>query len=121
MPGWLGGIFGQPATGPAWIEVGELRGRLQRGETPLVVDVRGPDEFDGPLGHIDGARNVPLHELPERIAEIGRAGTPIVVVCLTDKRSAQAAQALAEAGIRDVVVLRGGMRAWRDAQAQPEA
>jgi rhodanese-related sulfurtransferase len=36
-----------------------------------------------------------------------------VLVCLTDKRSSQAAAELAAAGARDVAVLRGGMRAWR--------
>jgi rhodanese-related sulfurtransferase len=113
MAGWFGRLFGRRAAGPAWIEVGELRDRLARGERPLILDVRGPDEFDGPLGHIDGARNVPLSELPRHIAEIGQGAAPVVVVCLTDKRSSQAAAALAEAGLRDVAVLRGGMRAWR--------
>jgi rhodanese-related sulfurtransferase len=118
MPGWLGRLFGRNEAGPVrigpvWIEPGELRDRLGRGEHPLILDVRGPDEFGGPLGHIDGARNVPLAELPNRISEIGRETGPIVVVCLTDKRSSQAAMSLAEAGIRDVAVLRGGMRAWQ--------
>jgi rhodanese-related sulfurtransferase len=120
MPGWLGRLFGRKGPAgiepawiePAWIETGELRDRLGRGKAPLILDVRGPDEFGGPLGHIDGARNVPLAEVPNRISEIRRETGPIVVVCLTDKRSSQAAVALAEAGIRDVAVLRG-MRAWR--------
>ena len=113
MPGWLGRLLGRKEAGPVWIEPGELRDRLGSGENPLILDVRGPDEFDGPLGHIDGARNVPLPELPRHIAQIGREPGPIVVVCLTDKRSSQAAASLAEAGIRDIAVLRGGMRAWR--------
>src|SRR3954447_5532285 len=117
---WIGRLFGRKATGPkwiepAWIEVAALRDRLGRGEQPLILDVRGPDEFDGPLGHIDGARNVPLPELPRHLPEIGRETGPVIVVCLTDKRSSQAAVSLADAGIRDVVVLRGGMRAWRGA------
>ena len=120
MPGWLGRLFGRREAGPVWIEllwieIGELRDRLGRGERPLILDVRGPDEFDGPLGHIEGARNVPLAELPHHMAEIGREAGQIVVVCLNDKRSSQAAASLAEAGIRDVAVLRGGMRAWRGA------
>jgi rhodanese-related sulfurtransferase len=113
MPGWLGKLFGRNEAGPVWIEPGELRDRLARGEAPLILDVRGPDEFDGPLGHIEDARNVPLAELPSRIAEIGREAGPIVAVCLTDKRSSQAAASLAGSGIRNVAVLRGGMRAWR--------
>ena len=113
MPGWLRRIFGRSAAGPRWIEAAELRGRLADGEKPLVVDVRGPEEFDGPLGHIEGALNVPLSALPRRIPEIGGAAAPVVLVCLTDKRSSQAAAMLTKAGIRDVSVLRGGMRAWR--------
>jgi rhodanese-related sulfurtransferase len=77
------------------------------------VDVRGPDEFDGPLGHIDGARNVPLAELRASIPELAAQGRPLVMVCLTDKRSSQAASELAAAGTRDVAVLRGGMKGWR--------
>jgi rhodanese-related sulfurtransferase len=117
MPGWFGRLFGRKEAGPVriepvWIEPGALRDRLGCGERPVILDVRGADEFDGPLGHIDGARNVPLPELPRHIAEIGRESGPVVVVCLTDKRSLQAAASLADAGIRDVAVLRGGMRAW---------
>jgi rhodanese-related sulfurtransferase len=113
MPGWLGRLSGRKEAGPVWIEPRELRDRLGRGERSLILDVRGPDEFDGPLGHIEGARNVPLTELSRHVPEIGRETGPIVVVCLTDKRSSQAAAALAAAGVREVAVLRGGMRAWR--------
>jgi rhodanese-related sulfurtransferase len=118
MPGWLGRLFGRGQAAPVrivpdWIEPGELRDRLGRGERALILDVRGPDEFDGPLGHIDCARNLPLPELLRHIAEIGRETGPVIVVCLTDKRSSQGAASLAAAGIRDVAVLRGGMRAWR--------
>jgi rhodanese-related sulfurtransferase len=114
---WFGRLFGRKEAGPVrtepvWIETGELRDRLARGERPLILDVRGPDEFDGPLGHIDGARNVPLPELPRHIPQIGQETGPVIVVCLTDKRSSQAAALLAGSGVRDVAVLRGGMRAW---------
>ena len=102
--------------GPAWIETADLRRRLRRGEMHMVVDVRSPEEFDGELGHIPGALNVPLSGLAGRAADLGRAGLPIVLVCLTDRRSSQAAGELAAAGIRDVAVLRGGMKAWREGE-----
>lgn len=111
MRSWLSRLF-RPAA-PAWIEASDLRQRLDAGEAPLVVDVRGPDEFDGPLGHITGARNLPLADLATHRRELLAAGRPIVFVCLTDKRSAQAAAELAIAGGHDIAVLRGGMTAWR--------
>jgi rhodanese-related sulfurtransferase len=101
--------------GPAWVEPADLRRRLRRGDMYMVIDVRSPEEFDGALGHIPGALNIPLPALAARIADLARAGLPIVLVCLTDKRSSQAAADLTAAGIRDVAVLRGGMTAWRGA------
>jgi rhodanese-related sulfurtransferase len=106
-------LFRRPAGDLAWVEPGDLRRRLRRGEMRLVIDVREPDEFDGPLGHISGALNLPLAMLGGRGADLARAGLPIVLVCLTDKRSSQAAAELAALGVRDVAVLRGGMKGWR--------
>jgi rhodanese-related sulfurtransferase len=100
-----------------WIEVGELAPRLAGAEAIAVIDVRGPDEFSGPLGHIAGARNVPLPELPGRVAELrSLIETPVVLVCKTDKRSASAAVMLDAAGFHDVFVLRGGMVRWNEAE-----
>jgi rhodanese-related sulfurtransferase len=101
-----------------WLEPTELQQRLDSGAAPVVVDVRSPEEFAGPLGHIDGAVNIPLGDLPARRNELAAAKRPIVTVCLTDKRSAQAAAQLIAAGIRPVAVLRGGMRQWRAASGE---
>lgn len=96
-----------------WVEVDELAGRLGRADRVAVVDVRGPDEFRGPLGHIPVASNLPVGELPGRLSELSELkGSPLVVVCRTDKRSARAAALLRDAGFRDVQVLRGGMERW---------
>jgi len=78
-----------------------------------VIDVRGKDEFWGPLGHIAKARNIPIAELNERLPELaGLKRTPVVLVCLSDKRSASGANLLSRAGYRQVSVLRRGMRQW---------
>jgi rhodanese-related sulfurtransferase len=108
----LARLFGRNAPEPRWVEVDGLRQALAGVTARLVVDVRGTDEFDGPLGHIAGARNIPLPELAAHGDEIAAAGRPVVCVCLTDKRSAVAATQLAAAGFGDVAVLRGGMKAW---------
>ena len=111
----LARLFGRSAAAPVWVEPAQLQRWLAGEGAPVIVDVRGPDEFDGPLGHIDGARNIPLAEIPAHGHELAAEGRPLVVVCLTDKRSSQAAAELVAAGLRNVAVLRGGMKAWRAA------
>jgi rhodanese-related sulfurtransferase len=94
---------------PRWLEenVGEVQ----------LIDVREPDEFEGPLGHIDGARLIPLGGLADRVSEIDR-DRPVVTVCRAGARSAQATVILGRAGLTDVANLSGGMLRWR-AQGYP--
>jgi len=115
MPTALSRLFRKALPELQWIEIAALRNALAGADAPLVLDVRGADEFDGPLGHIAGARNIPLPELAAFHSEIADAARPVICVCLTDKRSSAAAAQLAAAGINEVGVLRGGMKAWRDA------
>jgi rhodanese-related sulfurtransferase len=119
MAGLFSRLYGRShGADPVWIEPADLQRRLAAGDPLLLLDVRGPDEFAGPLGHIAGAVNLPLPELPRHLADLGAEPRPLVVVCMTDKRSSRAASAIAAAGHRDVAVLRGGMARWR--QTGPE-
>ena len=77
-----------------------------------VLDVREPDEFTGPLGHIHGATLVPLGDLAGRASELPR-DKPIVAVCRAGSRSAHATAILQKAGFADVANLPGGMLRWR--------
>jgi len=100
----------------AWIEATELKRRLDGGEAVTVIDVRGADEFIGPLGHIATARNIPVAELGSRLGELaGFEQAPLVIVCRTDRRSATAARTLRAAGFIQVGVLREGMVQWNKA------
>ena len=78
----------------------------------MLVDVRERDEYEGPLGHIKGSRLIPLSELPSRASELAR-DTPVVAVCRSGARSAQAVVMLQKAGFVDVANLAGGMLRWR--------
>jgi glyoxylase-like metal-dependent hydrolase (beta-lactamase superfamily II)/rhodanese-related sulfurtransferase len=80
-----------------------------------VLDVREPQEFIGPLGHLPGARLVPLGTLSQRLGEL----TPlrereVVVVCRSGNRSASGASALSAAGFARVSSLQGGMLRWNE-------
>jgi len=74
--------------------------------------VREPDEFNGPLGHVPGAKLVPLGILSKRSEELSKA-KPIVTVCRSGARSAQATVLLGKAGFEKVANLSGGMLRWR--------
>ena len=95
--------FGRSPAPPAWIEAAALAARRERDAAVLILDVRGADEFTGPLGHIAGATNLPLDKLPEHIADVVRHDLPVVVVCKTDRRSSIAANQLMKAGVADVI------------------
>lgn len=77
-----------------------------------IVDVREPHEFDGPLGRIRGAKLIPLGALAARSGELAR-DRPVVAVCRSGARSAQASVLLQRVGFSAVANLAGGMLRWR--------
>jgi sulfur dioxygenase len=77
-----------------------------------IIDVREPDEYVGPLGHIRGAKLIPLGQLTQRVGELSR-DRPLVMVCRSGARSAQATVLLQRAGFPRVANLNGGMLRWR--------
>jgi sulfur dioxygenase len=91
---------------PTWLE--------EHLESVQVLDVREPDEFEGPLGHLPGALLIPLGTLAARTGELA-ADKPVVTVCRAGGRSAQAAILLRRAGFDRVANLGGGMLRWRAA------
>lgn len=74
-----------------------------------ILDVRQPEEYT--LGHIPGARLIPLPQLNERLKELDTA-KPTVVYCAIGGRSRVAAQMLAGKGFDTVYNLSGGFKAW---------
>ncbi|WP_166179220.1 rhodanese-like domain-containing protein [Rubrobacter tropicus] len=73
-----------------------------------IVDVREGWEYE--RGHLPGAANVPLGELPERMGELGKG--PIVLVCASGNRSEQGARFLSRSGFGEVANLLGGTVGW---------
>lgn len=90
------------------IDAEELKTRSQEVH---IIDVRGPDEFTGELGHIAGAKLIVLNSIPEQMDEIPKSGT-IVFVCRSGSRSAQATTYARENGVKNAYNMRGGMLRW---------
>jgi glyoxylase-like metal-dependent hydrolase (beta-lactamase superfamily II)/rhodanese-related sulfurtransferase len=83
------------------------------GATVQIVDVREPSEWVDSLGHIPGAVLVPLDALVDRQSELD-PHRPLVAVCRSGSRSAQACHRLTAAGFKCVANLAGGMLRWRE-------
>lgn len=79
-----------------------------------LLDVRQPTEYE--LGHISGARLIPVKELPNRLGELTPA-QPVLVYCAVGGRSRAAAQYLSGQGFDQVYNLSGGIKAWQGRQA----
>jgi phage shock protein E len=91
---------------------GELDGAGARklvAEGAVLLDVRTPAEFAA--GHLDGALNVPVDELPRRLDEVGPRDKPVVIYCRSGRRSATAASLMRQSGFASVHDL-GGMSRW---------
>lgn len=112
--------FVQQSAGPSWAPLRftvagiweiEPIGLAELRRTVQIIDVRAADEFTGPLGHIRGAVLIPLEQLPSRAGELSRE-IPLVTVCRSGARSAQAVVLLQKAGFAESANLAGGMLRW---------
>jgi sulfur-carrier protein adenylyltransferase/sulfurtransferase len=93
------------------ISVTELKARRDRGECPVVVDVREAQELQ--LASIPDVVHLPMNEIPARLGELDR-NAEIIVMCHAGGRSMRVAQFLAQQGFTNVANLRGGIAAWSD-------
>jgi adenylyltransferase/sulfurtransferase len=87
----------------------ELRRERAHKPSLLLIDVRERREAE--IAHIEGARLIPLRELPGRLAELP-AHAEIVTHCHHGVRSLQAREILKGAGFPNVRSLAGGIDAW---------
>ena len=88
----------------------ELVAWRARGDAIDLVDVREPGEWA--LGHLPGARHVPLGSVSAALDTFARDRTT-VLYCKGGTRSAQAARMLQEDGFTNVWSLTGGILRWR--------
>lgn len=87
----------------------ELKDKLDRGERPVMLDVRQP--WEAKICSLPGSRNIPMGELAQRATELER-GEEIVVYCHHGMRSAAVAGMLHHMGYARVLNLEGGISRW---------
>ncbi len=100
---------GAPRAADGEISATDASAARGRDRAVVLLDVREPFEWD--IVHVDGARHVPLRELPARLRELdGHA--EVLVYCHHGTRSRQAVELLRAAGFSKVWSVRGGIDAW---------
>ena len=88
--------------------------QLMNREKAIVIDVCEPDEFA--RGHVIGAKNLPLGQLEEKLAQLVKnKSSQVVMVCQVGARSARAAATARKLGFENVQSLSGGLKAWQAA------
>lgn len=83
-------------------------------DTFTLVDVRQPNEYE--LGHLPGAKLIPMPDLTDRLNELDPDKTQLVY-CAVGGRSRIAAQMLAGKGFKKVINVAGGFKAWESESA----
>lgn len=87
--------------------------KLINDSEPLIWDVRESQEFQD--GHINGAQNVAIAQIAEKLEQIGSdKERPILVVCQSGTRAPAACKKLMTAGHANVFEISGGMLSWLD-------
>ena len=87
----------------------ELKGRLDKGDKLVLVDVR--EEWEYSLAKLDGSILIPLGTLPQSFNQLNR-DSEIIAICHMGMRSADATNFLIQQGFTNVKNLVGGIDAW---------
>jgi rhodanese-related sulfurtransferase len=93
------------------ISASELKARRDRGEQPLVIDVR--EDWELQLARIPDVVHLPMAQVPARMSELARDAETIVM-CHAGGRSLRVAHFLANQGFTNVANLTGGIAAWSE-------
>jgi len=104
----------QTATGSNLINAETAKKMLDEGKFDLVLDVRTVDEYTGPLGHLKGAKLIPVDSLANGVKAINIfKEKSILVYCHSGRRSAKSAEILMSNGFTKVYDMEGGITGWK--------
>lgn len=92
------------------IDTEALKARLQAENSPMVLDVREPWEYE--QGHVPGARLIPLGDLIQRTGELD-PDQPTAVICAAGNRSQTAAALLSHKKFSRVYSVTDGTDGWK--------
>lgn len=112
MKAWLAANL--PVVTLPQTSVDELAARRERDAAPFtVLDVRTDDEWNE--GHIEGAAHTFVGDIAQGKVPAVDGTAAVAVICGSGYRSSVASSLLERLGYRNLINVRGGMDAWREA------
>ena len=102
LPGEKQGEYGD-------VSVGDAKELIEGNPSLVILDVRTNEEYTN--GHIEGAINIPIDELEERLDELND-NDELLVYCRTGNRSRTAIEILNENGFKKVYHMNEGITTW---------
>ncbi|MEZ5334600.1 MAG: rhodanese-like domain-containing protein [Methanolobus sp.] len=115
MYGWV--TEGLTANHVPQVSSEELHKRIKDGDRVTILDVRAASEYED--FHIEGAVNIPVHELRERHTEL-EPDKEIIIICGSGHRSSMGCSLLLQKGFTSVTNAAGGMTGYAAAGYGPE-
>ena len=105
------------ATGGSLTTEGAVQ--LMNREKAVVIDVCEANEFA--LGHVGGAKNIPLNQLEQKLTNaVKNKALPVILVCQSGARSNRAVAIAKKLGYEQAQSLGGGLAAWKKANLPVE-
>ena len=99
--------------------VQEVHEYIEEGNDPVLLDVRGLDEWE--RGHLKGSVHIPRGELEYQAEEaMPDKSREVIVICAGGVRSLLAGETLKAIGYENVISMDGGYGDWEDAHLPAE-
>ncbi|VAX25624.1 hypothetical protein MNBD_NITROSPINAE04-1474 [hydrothermal vent metagenome] len=119
IPAFIAGLTMMMMTGSKGTDPGDItpevaKRYIDEGKIDLILDVRSPQEWNGPLGRIKDSKLIPVQVLSEKLDDIkDYKDKTILVYCHVGSRSSYSQKLMEAAGFNKVLNLNGGIVEWK--------
>jgi len=107
-------LFACTSTGEGYMQQDELLAQIQKGQAPLIIDVRSSFEYQA--SHVPGAIHIPFWTAftTDKLDSYKKT-EPVVLYCEHGPRAGIAKLAISLSGFENISYLAGHMTAWKKA------
>jgi rhodanese-related sulfurtransferase len=107
-------LFACTSTGEGYMQQDELLAQIQKGQAPLIIDVRSSNEYQ--TSHVPGAIHIPFWTAftTDKLDNYKKT-EPVVLYCEHGPRAGIAKLAISLSGFENISYLAGHMTAWKKA------